>query len=106
MKSNHTPGPWIVTNRDEEGHYDIESMDRGTLICSGAGFYGLHDPSEPNAKLISAAPDLLEACIKLENALHHTGPCHCCSGSSEEPGHDESCPVLKARVAISKAIGE
>lgn len=61
MKTEHTPKPWKISETDEEGHYVIESEDGKTAICYGAGFYGENNPSEANAHLISAAPDLLEA---------------------------------------------
>lgn len=61
----HTPGPWHVGNDFEAG------IGRGWFV-SGSGFVranmvGPVDACEANARLIAAAPDLLDA---LREALH------------------------------------
>ena len=57
----HTPGPWSVSDYSK---YHVV-MPNGRLLCStGVGVSGGHpDRKEDyaNARLISAAPDLLEA---------------------------------------------
>ncbi|HMU15856.1 MAG TPA: hypothetical protein PKC95_00295 [Thauera aminoaromatica] len=73
MNARHTPGPWIYApSRDDKGE-----LARVTVVahCCGyviglptsipGGNYRDGDPSgdeEADARLIAAAPDLLEAC--------------------------------------------
>jgi hypothetical protein len=83
-KSQHTPGPWTRGQRGIEAHI-TEPEDFYLHICS-------IDPDNANARLIAAAPELLEACQGLldmitDNRLH--GP-----------------EVYQASDAIKKAKGE
>jgi hypothetical protein len=70
--SKHTPGPWIASEFDAEGHFTITNETRSTAICYGAGFYGDNDPSQANARLIASAPVLVEALQKLRDAAMNT----------------------------------
>lgn len=54
MMNKHTQGPWRYWK--ERGYVSELTATNGTLI---AGFDT--DPSEANARLIAAAPDLLES---------------------------------------------
>ena len=89
--SEHTPGPWIV---DALGYgYDISAPEARCLITTSS------DPKmvwgaiarEADARLIAAAPELLEA---LESLLAQV----------EQYGHKPECDA--ARAAIAKAKGE
>ncbi|WP_442256118.1 hypothetical protein ACS0OT_07185 [Stenotrophomonas maltophilia group sp. RY12688] len=106
--SKHTPGPWIIDpkflcevqtadhktiascweRRDAGSHIEVT----GTLECS-------EEVSIANARLIAAAPDLLEALIRLEAELVEDkyGECY-------EPSPFENLAL--ARAAIAKATGE
>lgn len=66
---SHTPGPWQALL-----HSDTEFVPEVRGICSM--YWGIHEPTpeseaamvaqvEANARLIAAAPDLLEACKAL-----------------------------------------
>lgn len=88
--TKHTPGPWVVTGYDEEFQDQIniqnERLDyfvAAALDCKAV---------VANARLIAAAPDLLEA---LQALL-------------ADPGRDfiRSSAWDKARAAITKATGE
>jgi hypothetical protein len=80
----HTHGPW--------DYCGYEVMDgKGATICNMSG-YRPENATKANARLIAAAPDLLEACI---------GLCH----------DDLTCEQFSARLAfaqatIAKARGE
>jgi len=56
MTINHTPGPWVIGKQD----HDVVMVDTtsGTAICD---VYVDSDERPANARLIAAAPDLLEA---------------------------------------------
>lgn len=64
MSSQHTPGPWRVED---------------TSICASTGpiaqVYSFVPDTEANARLITAAPQLLEAC-RVSLALMQTGGMH------------------------------
>lgn len=69
----HTPGPWEMLLSDnatpfilhgKDAHlYDIDDLDR--LVCVMPAEIMKDFNSFANARLIAAAPDLLEACKKL-----------------------------------------
>ncbi len=91
--STHTPGPWKAWQRD---------ADKGSnywLIRTASEKTGLEDTlrgycGEANARLIAAAPDLLEA---LEGLLECI---------SETRGKDATKAVAKALAVIAKAEGK
>lgn len=64
--SKHTPGPWEIDKRCETSVFAELDGRRG--ICSTGGYSTntidpevLNDENNANARLIAAAPDLLEA---------------------------------------------
>jgi len=61
--SAHTPGPWVIS-RDKGEPVAVLPAGRDGEICQFATAYA----SEANARLIAAAPDLLEAVKALVNA--------------------------------------
>lgn len=73
MKTKHTPGPWQY---DEDGHFVSVDMDASKMICDIRGWGWLQkmghakaiEVQKANAKLIAAAPDLLEA---LQDLINH-----------------------------------
>lgn len=83
----HTPAPWYFSN---EGVLRVRAKDDDEVVCSYAGYENC-EREYANAKLIAAAPDLLEA---LQDAIHAYDK------HGEHPEWDF------ARAAISKALGE
>lgn len=59
-KTKHTPGPWEVVD------YNIEVTKGTTYTVNNRGGVGAHE-LRANARLIAAAPDMLEA---LKNIIH------------------------------------
>jgi hypothetical protein len=63
----HTPGPWSSQDREKQVFVPLKSVD-----CERIGFYvgfvngHLQQEAAANARLIAAAPDLLEALKALE----------------------------------------
>lgn len=105
----HTPGPWVKDYNGSLGH--IKAPKQG-LTPGGfeksptvARYDVLPDDlmsreeREANAHLISAAPDVLEAC-KSALRLPHDAGCHWHSG------HDCTCVLNAIRAAIAKAEGK
>lgn len=66
--TKHTPGPWTIDERDYAGvKWDaiIRNRDNDPVACVGMAGYA-QNTSEANARLIAAAPDMLE---ELRDAL-------------------------------------
>ena len=71
MTTKHTPAPWNTTWSDDEPHRYV--LGRGDMLIADcyadtAEDFGLPDPEEyqANAKLIAAAPELLDALQKIQ----------------------------------------
>ena len=106
--SNHTPGPWRTARRGN-GSQELPILrSDGKEIGCIRGEARLGD-----ARLIAAAPDLLEACKALSELKplvkhHHILVCSFC-GCDLRPDPlgrirlADSCPVCLARAAIAKA---
>ncbi len=67
MKAQHTPGPWEaiehIAINNVKGYRVFAGDDEITVCRNAAGGLGsvVQLPAEANARLIAAAPDLLEA---------------------------------------------
>lgn len=100
--SNHTPGPWSVDVGESSGpgmgsdvvRVDVMKGDRrvaGVTVRPGS-------KALSNARLIAAAPDLLEALSELCDIVH---------GLIEDGApHVDSFTLQPARAAIAKATTE
>lgn len=101
MKTSHTPGPWEVFDSMEDGDtYGIDGADGSAVV-----YYGYRNkeegiPEKANARLIAAAPELLEALEALDNYVSN-------NLTTEYPtGVDiNAAPFEVARAAIAKARG-
>lgn len=89
----HTPGPWAVTSSTGDIHSQARNGEN--WVCQGPN---PHAPSSPsydeivaNARLIAAAPCLLEALISLAEIV------------DDQLGGDFPEPLQAARAAIKKA---
>jgi len=87
--TSHTKGPWVRA----DGHgpnpdgFAVQSVHDEYLICSCAHYYG-REGTAANARLIAAAPDLLNALSVLAAVAESRG-----------------IPCDAARAAIAKATG-
>ena len=83
MSMNHTPGPWVVNTAGSalggmpfeitEIYVYAPHTQDDTAICADVIDPITQEPSEANARLISAAPDLLEALKDLKAAIRSRG---------------------------------
>ena len=110
--SKHTPGPWSVGEvSHKKQRVDIDSLHADQTVGHQtwrglARAYGCEDmPAEgtaamlANARLIAAAPELLEALKEAHNALE-------LFASDESPsGQIAVAAVMEARAAIAKTTG-
>lgn len=83
--SKHTPEPWD-SYVDEQGSWNIFDTNGHDVVCV---------TNEANARLIAAAPELLEALQSLERLF-----------SSMSNDSTETFWIDKARSAIAKATGQ
>ncbi len=95
MAEQHTPGPW---HQLADGF--IYAKDGGR-VADAAPWSPAHkartdETVKANARLIEAAPELLDALIDLLLDTQHSD--HGCP--------EELCPVARAKRAISQATGE
>ncbi len=80
MKTRHTPGPWVFRENWGKAKDEPEKMrklcfhsietPKGTFLASTWG-----EPHLPNARLIAAAPELLDALKSASNQLTSDGHC-------------------------------
>lgn len=108
METKHTPGPWEYERRDWEGQYiwgnddRIPGPDKRRFIADVSLAY---DGAEANARLIAAAPDLLEALM-----LFFLDPDGKAWIDSEMPDRDwdkqRDQATTLAFAAIAKATGQ
>ena len=95
-KTQHTPGPWVIGGQSEAGRYI--SINGGGKVLARVMFSKPNDPfpsDDANARLIAAAPMLLEALQAAHDDI--------VSGALDP----SDFPWLsKARAAIAKATGD
>ena len=89
MNTKHTPGPWTIDGKNIK-HY----TDNGFTKVARVGDYMAARNDEANARLIAAAPELLEAAIAYVQA-------------DKDGNNTRSRIAMKQlRAAIAKATGE
>ena len=100
----HTPGPWMVT-RDATPEYAYQSTifpeTDGDRIATAFG-------NEENARLIAAAPELLDALHSLRDIAryYHKGDAPGHLDACENPDNCGHCLAMrKVDAAIDKATG-
>lgn len=93
MEIKHTPGPWMFHEQGDANQYCLLTNDKRWVIAFSQNGE-LHTPEQiANAKLIAAAPELLEALILAIDAL---------DPEKEHLDYDDSA-FLEIKKAIKKA---
>jgi len=107
MEIKHTPGPWRISGYNENMGYPepvIAGMVNGctayVAVCIEC--QGMDDA---NARLIAAAPELLEALIEVTATLAWNAHGEC-RAIHDGPIMPSSQAIEVARAAIAKAKGE
>lgn len=101
MTSKHTPGPWF-TKREGFSTVYVEARLRGSTIQEVAACGPTEagsEQQEANARLIAAAPELLEALIRADQMFREIG--FIAEADRLRPGSLGS----EIRAAIAKATG-
>jgi len=89
MKTQHTPGPW--TNDGHDGK-DTQIVNSKWGAVAHVIYNGDCAQRTANAKLIAAAPALLDACLLALNGI-----------GGDEPSQSEALAAVRS--AIAKATG-
>lgn len=98
---SHTPGPW---EHDEKLPTSVWANGIWVASTNVETIRSLHERTA-NARLIAAAPELLDALVELRESLRNeTGSNVCICNVSGTVNH--TCPITKAEAAIKKARGE
>jgi hypothetical protein len=97
MTTQHAPGPWVIDGSVNAENLDVINSEGRIAMIDDSRSTGWNVPTiNANARLISAAPDLLEA---LEALLP--------IAARVIQGTTDGQPMLRqARSAINKATGE
>lgn len=95
-----TPGPWMYANHGP--HRNNQELDDISIQYGSVGEHIADTVYEENdARLIAAAPDLLEACERARSHLYQAG--YEPKENSLNPSEDL---LFQLNATISKAIGE
>ena len=102
--SKHTPGPWVHDTRGYR-HADVKAADGRNIACT----WGVNNQpktkdaceaqkqiARANARLIAAAPELLEALKAIVKSL---------ADQDDEGMIEHAQQMIDARAAIAKATG-
>jgi len=109
MKAKHTPGPWYALRGQRNISIRHKTGDRLLPMVNVASVRGQfptdcpYGSSEANARLIAAAPELLDALIALLGVAPSKAP-----GAGLIVGAEEkhANALQAARAAIKKATGD
>ena len=102
-KTKHTPGPWRAEEVFPGGgpEFSIKAAGKDYHVCGCGAYQHSHpaasftrDEGQANARLIAAAPELLEA-LRGMVGLHDNGT-----------AYDSATTIAYARAAILKAEGK
>lgn len=108
MSNAHTPGPWRITGSDAHG--GMIHSDDGRIIAAWP-YESPHSPESgqamANARLIAAAPAMLDALRACVESLQETSGCASCHeidcGSCGQCDCELSETLTYARAAIEQA---
>lgn len=101
--SEHTPGPWAWGNEDFQGLYGSGKDNEVLKFIPYEGMFLGYNRREANARLIVAAPDLLEA---LKGALDSLLYVQSEYGDQVGGWGVRDDRIRKAREAVAKATGQ
>ena len=93
--STHSPGPWEAVDKRPDGFTGYSIFQGGQFIAH-VGDTDRATPVEDNARLIAAAPELLEALEDLVSL---------CEAVLPRTEHITDAELFDARSAIAKATG-
>ena len=101
-----TPGPWHIEDTNDAGDLYIAAADGHPIAIVRSGMFG-ETPTEANARLIAAAPDLLAAAegFLVESERRWQFMVDRGDVKNEERSDFEAPDILAMKAAIAKATG-
>jgi len=108
-KTNHTPGPWRTYRNPHNGTFLLAGGDESKKQCyailhsadSTSPEY-MNNPTEANARLIAAAPELLSELKEADEEI-----CHLCKRLNPQHKNCTICDDRQDRLkTIAKAEGK
>lgn len=107
-KNKHTPGPWTYQqfHEHDEWYIGCPVVDEMVAMVVSNSFLPVGSRNaEANARLIAAAPDLLEAALIGKRRLDHQCEWSYCGLGNEPDGIVCDCEYGRICAAIDKAEG-
>jgi hypothetical protein len=101
-QSAHTPGPWAAAYLDNNGQPVVKAEHTEVATCWHHCVESLEVQAHANARLIAAAPELLDVVVRLSR-ITVVGEDHT-TFASKYPAFADL--VGSARAAIAKATGD
>jgi len=98
--SKHTPGPWVIQETNFAQQKNVYAQADKPPIAT---VYGSTGENEANARLIAAAPEMLDALKKTSEFLHHMW---CSANINEYDFEMVEETMLINDAAIAKATGD
>ena len=92
MTTKHTPGPWAIRDDNEDGAVSIVGSSQIVLARVRTATV---EPGDANARLIAAAPELLDALQSMVSQFPE---------AELRADPDLHASVKRARAAIAKAV--
>jgi hypothetical protein len=102
MSETHTPGPWVATARTN-AHIDIDAPGQHGYGATKVASTSLYK-HEANARLIAAAPDLLEALKAILPFIPNTSASE--GGASKYSENVRAADKVRAAIAKATNGGE
>ena len=107
----HTPGPWTAVYTPSMKLDGVHIRPRTNTLEIAYCNSSESTRPEADARLIAAAPELLEACLEAFKHLDHLGDCkHDPDPTYDSTGHIQMgrmpCPVCMLERATAKARGD
>ena len=109
MSGQHTPGPWTMDGLaidGADGYQVAEASAWDTPYDSLDGFARSHEEAEANARLIAAAPAMLEALTEARAMLVTLLDEHDPQWATQMDGGMEQVEVIDAAIAAAKGEGK
>ena len=103
--SKHTKGPWKIGTPPPNGEQTIGDA-RGMMVAVATTGIGMGEETKANARLIAAAPELLDALKGIMNIVSETLGVAGYYPDEDYADWDEFPELQAAEAAIAKAKGE